>query len=360
MIASLQAPTDVLAGSPDDIDLTLRISRRARLHARLASRLRDAGLLDRQPTVVRDQLESALVSAQGRERLARWELDRLAWALADVPSIPLVVLKGCAYMLLGLPNAQGRTFADVDLLVPESSLREVESRLSERGWRPAEISDYDERYYRAWAHELPPMRHVEREVEVDLHHNILMRTARLSPSSVLMLEEVRPVPQSRYFVLAPVDMVLHAMTHLMFGSEMDDALRELVDIDGLLRHFGEHEPGFWSAFWPRAEQLDLARPSYYGLRYASRWLRTPVPDDVLDASKAGAPRAPIRALMDRLVPGALFPPHPDEPGRGIRFARWCLYLRSHWIRMPPLMLARHLAYKSYQRWRGPTPAGRVT
>ena len=257
-------------------------------------------------------------------------------------------------------NARGRIFADVDLLIPESNLREAEHRLTERGWRPTELSSYDDRYYRSWAHELPPMRHAERDVEVDLHHNILMRSARLKPSSALILEQVRPVPQSGYFVLSPVDMVLHAMTHLMFGSEMDDALRELVDIDDLLRHFGEHEPGFWSAFWPRAEQLDLARAAYYGLRYANRWLGTPVPEEVLNDSTAGAPSALIRQLMDRLVPAALFPLHPDTPGRAIRIARWCLYLRAHWVRMPPFMLARHLAYKLYLRCTGQATAGRVT
>ncbi len=358
--ASLRAPADVLAGSPDTIDLTLRLLRRARLHARLASCLHDAGLIDGQPPVLRDQLESALVNAQGRERSARWELDRVAWALADLPDVPLVVLKGCAYMLLGLPNSRGRTFADVDFLVPEARLHEVESRLTERGWRPAEISDYDEHYYRTWAHELPPMRHVEREIEVDLHHGILMRTARLKPSSALLLEEVRSVPQSRFFVLAPVDMVLHAMTHLMFGSEMDDALRELVDIDVMLRHFSEHEPGFWRRFWPRAEQLDLARPAYYGLRYANRWLGTPVPLQVLAASRKGAPLPLVRSLMDRLTPLALFPPDAPEPAAGTRFARWCMYVRSHWVRMPPFMLARHLAHKLHRRWMGARIADRVT
>ena len=359
-IASLRDPTHVLDGSPDEVDLTLRLTRRARLHARLAARIRDAGLFDGQPPVIRDQLESALVTAEARERLARWELDRISWALADGPPCPVVVLKGCAYLLLGLPNAQGRIFADVDLLVPEASLRDVESCLTEQGWRPAEVSEYDDRYYRAWAHELPPMRHVERDVEVDLHHNILMRSARLRPSSVLMLDQVRAAPGSDYFVLAPVDMVLHAMTHLMFGSEMDDALRELVDIDGLLRYFGEHEPGFWSALWPRAEQLDLARAAYYGLRYASRWMGTPVPEPVLRASVAGAPSALVRALMDSLVPRALFPPHPEDAGGDIHVARWLLYLRAHWVRMPPLMLARHLGYKAYLRWKGAFASGRVT
>jgi len=29
--------------------------------------------------------------------------------------------------------------------------------------------------------------------------------------------------------------------------------------------------------------------------------------------------------------------------------RWLLFVRSHWIRMPPVLLARHLAYKFYVR-----------
>ena len=54
--------------------------------------------------------------------------------------------------------------------------------------------------------------------------------------------------------------------------------------------------------------------------------------------------------MDRLVPRALDPAHPDHPvSAGSRLARWLLYVRSHWIRMPPALLARHLAYKFYVR-----------
>jgi hypothetical protein len=32
-----------------------------------------------------------------------------------------------------------------------------------------------------------------------------------------------------------------------------------------------------------------------------------------------------------------------------RAARWVLYVRSHWLRMPLHLLARHLAIKSFQR-----------
>jgi hypothetical protein len=177
-----------------------------------------------------------------------------------------------------------------------------------------------------------------------------MRTSRLRPDARLLLANARRVPGSRFSVLAPIDMTLHAMTHLLYGGEMDDAVRELFDIDQLLRHFGAHEPRFWEELWTRAVQLDLARPAFYGLRYAARLLATPVPSQVLRLSCEGAPPRPIVWLMDRLVPRALFPQHPEQQQSLVTAtARLMLFMRTHWVRMPPLMLLRHLAYKFYVR-----------
>lgn len=347
LVEALHHPAAVFDLPPSDLDLTLRLLRRVRMLGSLADRVRSADLFDAHSTIVGDQLLSSLVNAEARKRVGLWELNRIAWALAELPGVPLVALKGCAYVLAKTPNARGRMFADVDLLVPESDLRAVETHLRARGWQAAELSAYDDRYYRRWTHELPPLGHVERQVEVDLHHSILMRTARLKPSSAMLLEASREVPGSRFKVLAPVDMVLHAMVHLFYGGEMEDALRELVDVDMLLRHFGAMEPAFWKCLWPRAEALDLARPTFYALRYASMVLGTPVPNWVLALSQAGAPAAPVVWLMDHLVPRALFPQHPDRPSRLTSAARFLLYVRSHWVKMPPLMLARHLTYKVY-------------
>jgi hypothetical protein len=347
--AVLRDPVVAVRFPPGDLDLTIRTMRRGRLLGRLAWQLRKAGALDALPPQAIDALVGALTTTQARARLARWEMNRIAWALSDVPDIPLIAMKGCAYLLAETPNAGGRLFADVDLLVPEADLPEVESRLAQRGWRMKELTAYDDDYYRLWTHELPPMTHVEREVEIDLHHNVLMRTARLQPDAGLLIEQARTVPGTRFKVLAPIDMALHSMTHLFYSSEMDDGLREIVDIDDLLRHFAERDPGFWGRFWPRAEELDLARPAFYGLRYAHRLLDTPVPADVLRASQAGAPPALVLAIMDRLAPRALYPQHPDFHSRRTAVARLLLYMRSHWIRMPPLMLARHLGYKFYVR-----------
>jgi hypothetical protein len=54
--------------------------------------------------------------------------------------------------------------------------------------------------------------------------------------------------------------------------------------------------------------------------------------------------------MDRLVPRAMLPAHPDRlPPFGARLAQFLLYVRSLWLRMPPWLLATHLARKGWRR-----------
>ena len=313
----------------------------------------DAGVLESLPETARDQLQSALVLADSRTRLALWELDRISWALSDSEVMNCIVMKGCAYILLDLPIARGRIFADVDLMLPESVLKDVEKLLNQHGWRSQELTPYDQNYYRNWTHELPPIMHVEREVEIDLHHNILPRTARLQPDSDALLRDAQQLAGSEYCVLADEDIVLHAMTHLMFNDDLADKLRDLVDIDGLLQNFFSKDDEFWGRLLARAEMLDLRRPTYYSLRYAQQLLYCTIPGSVIDATATWAPPAPIVWFMDRLVPRALFPPHPDHSSRLTEISRLLLYVRSHWIRMPPWLLAYHLSHKYFvTRFRG--------
>ena len=214
------------------------------------------------------------------------------------------------------------------------------------------LDPYDERYYRQWMHEIPPLRHRERETEIDIHHTILPRTSRLQPDPKLLLSAAQPLSNPRMQVLAPHDMVLHSLAHLFLEGDPDEGLRfrDLVDVHDLLGHFGQ-ETGFWEGLIPRAQALDLERPLFYGLRYAERLLGTSIPAVMMSDVEEAAPPAPIRALMDRLVPLAILPGHPDYPRAGL--ARWLIYMRAHWLRMPPLLLARHLGYKAWLRLRGP-------
>jgi hypothetical protein len=345
----LRAPAAVAALPAAELDLALRVARRARLLGRLAHGLAPLPVWADLPEAAREQLGSARVVVAARARVTLWELDRLVAALRTRPKLRVVALKGCAYLLCGLPNAAGRAFADVDLLFDERDLDEAEKALLEHGWRGAALDAYDQHFYRVWTHELPPLVHPDREVEADLHHNIVPRTGRLKPVAARLLEAAQPIDGGALWRLGDADLVLHAMTHLMFDSDLADALRDLVDIDDLLRHFSAAEPDFYAVLWERARLLDLTRPAFYALRYAHDLLGTPVPDAALEQSREGAPPRLVVALMDRLVPRALFPQHPDAPDRCGALARLALYVRSLWIRMPPLLLARHLAHKLYVR-----------
>ena len=101
--------------------------------------------------------------------------------------------------------------------------------------------------------------------------------------------------------MADEDIILHAMTHLIFGDDLADKLRELIDIDDLLQNFTGADESFWQRLAARAEKLDLRRPAFYSLRYAQRLLQCPVPKSTLDNTRDWAPAAPILWLMDRLV-----------------------------------------------------------
>jgi hypothetical protein len=258
--------------------------------------------------------------------------------------VPLVLLKGAAYLLADLPAARGRHFSDVDLLVPRDRLRAVEEALLQQGWQFSKLSTYDQRFYRDWSHELPPMAHKNRHIILDVHHNILPPTGRLRPDPQLLLEAALPLPGLSLSVLSPADMVLHSACHLLQSGELDKSLRDLTDLDILVRHFGTEE-GFWGMLVARAAALGVERPLYYGLRFADRLLGTPVPAAASRALKRAAPPRAVRVAMDILVTETIVPSPAKRPGR-TRLARGLLALRYHWLRMPPLLLIRHVLHKA--------------
>jgi hypothetical protein len=225
------------------------------------------------------------------------------------------------------------------------------------GWNTIHHDAYDQRYYRRWMHEIPPMRHLRRGTVIDVHHALLPVTARIRADSDAMRRAAEPVPDKPgLYVLSPADMVLHSATHLFHEGELDNGLRDLLDLDSLLRYFGER-PGFWELLAPRAIEVGLARPLYYALRYAKRLVDTPVPAEVLGAVAQAGPPAPLRALMDFLFSRAFRPNHPSCSDVASRISRGLLYVRAHWLRMPWHLLVYHLTRKAVIRPDDAKPAG---
>lgn len=342
---AFRRPESAIALGPAHWDLFVRQARRAQLLARFCVRLEDAGLLDRVPAAPRLHLESARTLARKYARDVRWEATLLKGALADAGQ-PLILLKGGGYVLAGLPAAEGRLFSDVDILAPRAHLGEVEHALLRAGWRHVKDDAYDQSYYRRWMHELPPLRHIARNTSLDVHHTILPPTARPRIDAARIIAAAVPAAGLEgALVLAPEDMTLHAAAHLFHDGDFRQGLRELVDLQSLLEHFGA-APAFWERLVPRAFELDLARPLWYALRYVARVLDAPVPDAAVAALAEAAPPAPLLAVMDALILRGLRPDHPSLDGPAVRASRTALYLRSHLLRMPLRLLLPHLLRKA--------------
>jgi hypothetical protein len=152
-------------------------------------------------------------------------------------------------------------------------------------------------------------------------------------------------------VLQPVDMVIHSACHLFHEEELDKGLRDLTDLDALLRHFSG-QPDFWSRLTERAHELDLALPLFYALRYAGRLLQTPVPASAISAMAASGPSRLRAAAMDAAYGRALLPLHASCSDWLTGAARRALFVRAHWLRMPPALLLRHLAHKAAATLKG--------
>jgi Uncharacterised nucleotidyltransferase len=334
---ALRDPSQIDRLSPEELSRLLDAATAARLLGWAVTQCRTRVSRDA-PAWLRDRLQSSEALAADYERALRWEIDRLARVFFATDQ-RWILLKGAGYVAAGLPPGVGRRVADVDLLVPRSDLARVEQLLREHGWDFGELDPYDERYYRDWMHELPPMMHRERKSIVDVHHAILPGTSRLRPASERLLE--RAVPAGQVHVLCPSHMVLHAAAHLFHDGEIAGAIRDLVDIDQLLRCFARDD-AFWQDLLREARTLDLTRPAYYAVSYARRWFATPVPDNVLRELRAWAPPSSVDKVMEILVGRSIA----SAAGRASSFAVFALYVRSHWLRMPPLRLAIHLTRKA--------------
>lgn len=345
--------------SDGDWDQLLAMARQTGLSGRLAAQL-GGGTDTVLEARLRDHLEAARRIAEKHRRTLTWELHCVARALAPL-QVSVVVLKGAAYQARGLPAALGRFSSDIDVMVPRDRLSDVERALTMAGWRTAQPDEYDQRYFREWMHELPPMRHALRNTVLDLHHTILPPTSRfnrgLDPERLFAAAVPLDIPALA--TLCDEDLVLHSVAHRFTEGEHPFGLRDLIDVHDLVGHFAGQDPAFWVRLVDRAAELGLERPLYYGVRYAHRLLGTAVPADAMARLAPFGPAAGVRWTMDALVPRSFLPG--DGPARAL--SDWLLYCRGHYLRMPWRLLIPHLARKWSGRHRDPAasqPTGTAT
>ena len=330
LVDHLREPRRLARADAATWNALIRLARKEAMIGQLAAVAQRAAV--ELPPRVGAIFEDAAVGIAASQRGARWEARDAARLLGN-RGYPVVLLKGAAYVVAGRSAAEGRTVGDLDILLPRAALGDAEAMLRAGGWVPLKTDAYDDAYYRQWMHELPPLAHAERGSIIDVHHTILPLTARLRPDAEALIADAVPVGDG-LFVLSPPDMVLHSVAHLFYDGDFEGGLRNLWDVHCLLTEFGS--AAFWPSLVERSRRHQLEVPLARALRFARDFFGTAV-----DSGVAGRP-TPLDALIRRRLLARDRWGLPTAP-----LTRQALYIRSHWLRMPPALLAKHL----FTKWR---------
>jgi hypothetical protein len=331
LVDALRDPATTCALDACGWTALIAMARAEQLIGTLAHRLADEAV----PPKVAAILADARTNAEYQRRSALWEAECAARALADYPG-KVVLLKGTAYVAAGLKAGEGRHIGDLDIMVAREDLAQVEAALIEKGgWEWVKEDAYDDAYYRDHMHELPPLIHKERDRMIDVHHTILPLTARPRPDAAALRGHAIACSHNALglYVFSPTDMVIHSAAHLFADGDLAGGLRNLWDINCLLTEYDS--PNFRSQLADRAKHHQLSEAVERAARLANQLYGTQIPKDWQRWNRKD--KWYVLRLTAR-----------DHWGRPTRkFIRLIFYIRSHWLRMPPMMLARHL----WTKWR---------
>jgi hypothetical protein len=340
LLAALSDPASASAFDESHWDRLIPQARTARLLGVLAHRVFECVDRSALPQRVQRHLDAGLVEARFRRQKTLFLLHTITPTLAGHAG-PWVLLKGAAYIVQDLPLARGRLPTDVDLMVPRASLDGVEQALINAGWEFDKTEAYDQHYYRAWSHELPPMVAAGQSMELDLHHTILPPVGRIRPDTGRLFADAVPVAGSPFHVLSSEDQLLHAIVHLVHDSDFVGRLRDLLDIDMLLRRLPSSDGAARATLIERARLHGMEQPLQLAAHLCRSWFGTPGCDALIaeSAQTRSTMYGPsIIALANRVLgPGSA----EDGSDRARRSAALLLEARSHWLRMPPWLLAYH-------------------
>ncbi len=343
----INSPSDIVSSlTLDQWNLIICQARSSGMLGRLYNILRSENVIDAVPEGPLRHLRWGSVISRRHEQLVNIEVESISRVLSKLKG-RIILLKGAAYCYGRLNALKGRIFTDIDLLMEEQEISSAETLLERNGWLSSHMSKYDQRYYRRWMHELPPMKHGQRQTELDLHHAILPRTSRFKTDTSLLLSgAVLLNEEKRLYRLSDQDLLLHSAAHLFFDGEFKHGFRDLEDIRSILLSWQLSEFG-WRSLLTRAAVLDLSHPLYFSLYFSKVWFSIEVPPWVLDKASSNAGLGIIRKhFLIALFSQSLLPVHRSCASSVNFISRYCLYVRSHYIRMPMMLLVPHLIYKA--------------
>ena len=339
LITALKTPLTMSTFTLAQWDRIIPQARAAGLLGRLAALATHSHQITCLPKSVWHALEAGLILASRQAVNVRYELRQLDAALLKLGR-PVLVLKGAAYIANDSPASAGRLMTDIDILVDKRAIGEAEAALMLAGWMSSHHDAYDQRYYRQWMHEIPPMQHIRRGTIVDVHHNLLPETARIQTRPDLIIASAVPLPgMVCLHVPSELDMILHSATHLMHEGEWHHGLRDLSDLYSMIMAASAQRSDFWVELENRACELQLERPLFLVLQQLNRIFDLEIPLEQFHKNFSDF-------ILQGLLTRGVYSFHSSCRTALTSLSELMLYVRSHWLRMSLPLLVPHLIYKA--------------
>ena len=337
---TFMTPESALALTPKQWQQLVLILRHQQLLACYSATFKQAGIFGQIPTQTQRHFLNADVLAENHKKQVLFEASELKRELADKPQY-LIFLKGAGYTLSGAQVGDTRIYNDIDILTDKQSIDGIEKRLCLFGWLPEELTEHDEKYYRKWAHEIPPLRHGKRGTIVDIHHNIVpIISGRHLDADKFASNSV--TTEDGYQILSFAAMTLHSLIHLFFNEDVKKGYRDLIDIHTLMTFHSDND--YWQTLLSLAKETGFQLELFLACRYAPKILQTVIPEFVQDELSQFCPWNIV--FLDFMYEKALKPNHSVCQSRFFKAAEFMILIRGHFQKMPLHILIYHLLSKA--------------
>jgi hypothetical protein len=331
-------PSDL---TPKNWEHIIRVTRGALVLSRIAANYTSKFKVPL-PDFVIEQFEAISRHAELFRQQVFFEARELNQHINTCTSQPAIFLKGAAYILSENVAGDGRIFSDIDILVKKDDLPDIEKRLQAFAWFPNAINDYDQKYYREWAHEIPPLVRAGRGTVVDIHHNLIPLISGKAPDISLFLEQLQQL-DSGYYVLSAHAMTLHSIVHLFYQEEFIHGFRDMSDLHLLFSKNNDSpdSPDFYANLLTLAQNTRFCRELFYACRYLKSIFNTDIDENFLAELSVFAPAKPKLIVMDWLFFRVLLPRHSLVNKEFTSTAHQVAFVRGHWLKMPFHILCLH-------------------
>lgn len=335
------APKSALVFTPKQWQQLVLVLRNQQLLACYSSTFKKAGVFNEIPTQTQRHFLNADVLSDNHRNQVFFEASELKRELGDRYKY-LIFLKGAGYTLSGAQVGDTRIYNDIDILTDKGAIDGIEKRLCLFGWISEELTEHDDKYYRKWTHEIPPLRHGKRGTIIDLHHNIVpIISGRHLDADKFASNSI--TTEDGHQILTFAAMTLHSLIHLFFNEDVKKGYRDLIDIHILMTNHSQS--GYWQTLLSSAKETGFQLELFLACRYVSKILKTEIPPFVQGELSQFCPWNIV--FLDFMYEMSLKPNHPSCRQNFFSVAEFMILIRGHFQKMPLHVLAYHLLCKAF-------------